>query len=334
MAGDALEGEIAGFLARALPDRGFTEFQPLAGDASTRRYVRARGPGGPVVVMRAPAPEDVARFAAMTGLMRSLGVDVPAILAAEGAMAALEDLGDTLLETILPALDSAALEKEYHAAVDRLVSLQLAADAWRERSAGCFHLAFDREKLTFETEFAHEHFMRGYLGLALSDTELWRLRRAWEPVIAYLAARTETLAHRDLHARNIMIHGARRVWIDYQDARMGRRTYDLASLLYDPYAALAPEFIGRLADYYYARLSERMDPEWDREGFLEQLGRSAAQRLYKALGTYGYQTAARGAEWYVKSIPPAARHLARLAAGDPALKPIGAALAPVFARYG
>ena len=46
------------------------------------------------------------------------------------------------------------------------------------------------------------------------------------------------LCHRDFHSRNLMPHGGELVWIDFQDARMGPATYDLASLLRDSYVDL------------------------------------------------------------------------------------------------
>ena len=54
-----------------------------------------------------------------------------------------------------------------------------------------------------------------------------------------LADEPRVLCHRDYHSRNLMIHERRLYIIDYQDARMGPDTYDLASLLRDSYVDLA-----------------------------------------------------------------------------------------------
>ena len=55
------------------------------------------------------------------------------------------------------------------------------------------------------------------------------------------------LCHRDYHSRNLMLHDEPLYIIDFQDARMGPDTYDLASLLRDSYVDL-PDAAGRRAD--------------------------------------------------------------------------------------
>ena len=50
-----------------------------------------------------------------------------------------------------------------------------------------------------------------------------------------LAGEPRVLCHRDYHSRNLMLHDRRLYIIDFQDARMGPDTYDLASLLRDSY---------------------------------------------------------------------------------------------------
>ena len=54
--------------------------------------------------------------------------------------------------------------------------------------------------------------------------------------------------HRDLQSRNIMLKNDRAFFIDFQGGRIGPLQYDLASLLIDPYAALAPGIQDDLLD--------------------------------------------------------------------------------------
>ncbi len=114
---------IAVFLAR----HGFepSAVEPLAQDASFRRYLRIRG-ARPAVLMDAPPPEDVRPFLRIAAHLHAVGLAVPAILAADEARGLVleEDLGDDLLSVLLdhgeppdPLLD---------AAVDALVVMQRA----------------------------------------------------------------------------------------------------------------------------------------------------------------------------------------------------------------
>jgi aminoglycoside/choline kinase family phosphotransferase len=92
--------------------------------------------------------------------------------------------------------------------------------------------------------------------------------------------------------------------VDIQDARWGPDTYDLASLLRDGYIEIDEQWIDPLVDLYLSGLD---DPP--AEGFRTRLTRVSAQRMIKALGTFGYQVAVRHDRRYLDPIP---RTLARL----------------------
>ena len=115
---------IAGFLSRHgySPDAA----EPLAQDASFRRYLRIRG-DRPAVLMDAPPPEDVRPFLHIAAHLHAAGLAVPAIIAAdEGNGLVLEqDLGDDLLSVLLDRGDepNALLDP----AIDALVIMQRAA---------------------------------------------------------------------------------------------------------------------------------------------------------------------------------------------------------------
>jgi hypothetical protein len=303
----------------------------LAGDASTRRYYRIfLTDGGSAIIMSARDPAEVADFTTMTGLMKNLGADVPAILGAHAACLALEDLGDTHLQNHVAGTSEAEILTEYRAVVDDLVRFQRAVSSFTPRSHPCWGRSFDVEKLAWEVDFANTHFIRGYLRLSPNPAAMGAFGKEWERIIGDLASEMETLAHRDFHSRNIMAVDGRRVWIDYQDARMGRRLYDLASLLLDPYVALAPGVIEKLADHYYGRLVENGEAPWDKARFQELFDLSGLQRIYKALGTYGYQTTARGADVYLPYIEPSMKTLLRISQSREECGRLGDILSEMF----
>src|SRR6056297_3542562 len=79
---------------------------PLAGDASNRRYLRLRKPGGDrAVLMDAPpgTGEDVRPFLRVARHLAALGFSPPRILAeeADAGLLLLEDLGDALFARVL-----------------------------------------------------------------------------------------------------------------------------------------------------------------------------------------------------------------------------------------
>ena len=72
--------------------------EPLAQDASFRRYLRLTGGPRPAVLMDAPPPEDIRPFVRIAGHLAGIGVSVPEIFAADEAAGLLleEDFGDDL----------------------------------------------------------------------------------------------------------------------------------------------------------------------------------------------------------------------------------------------
>lgn len=320
----ALEQVAARLISKTFPVGHIGIIKPLAGDASTRKYYRAEIDGGdPVVFMLAPDVEFVKSFLSLTRLMRSLHVDTPEIFAIEDNIAEMEDCGDVMLQDYASALKGSALLDEYKALIDSLIDFQGRAIRFPDKSHICFKRGFDVAKLTWETEFANKHFLKGYKGRTLEMKTLDSLRLEWDWIIKELADDMEVLTHRDFHSRNIMVHGKRRVWIDYQDACMGRHQYDLASLLYDPYVNLPAPVTDELADYYYAKLSEKDSPPWNYDRYLELLRLSGLQRIYKALGTYGYQINVHDKNIYEPYIAPALETLRMLTGRSKDLLPLG-----------
>jgi aminoglycoside/choline kinase family phosphotransferase len=118
----------AALIDRFLATHGYASAhsEPLAQDASFRRYLRLTDGPRPAVLMDAPPPEDVRPFLDIAARLAAIGLSVPEILAAD-AQAGLvleEDLGDDLLAAILSEANQHAL---FDAAVDTLIAMQRAA---------------------------------------------------------------------------------------------------------------------------------------------------------------------------------------------------------------
>ena len=71
-------------------------------------------------------------------------------------------------------------------------------------------------------------------------------------IVDELAAEPRVLCHRDYHSRNLMLRDERLCIIDFQDARLGPDTYDLASLLRDSYVDLPEQIVDELIAYFLA----------------------------------------------------------------------------------
>jgi N-acetylmuramate 1-kinase len=112
------------------------------------------------------------------------------------------------------------------------------------------------------------------------------------------------LCHRDYHSRNLMPHDGRLYWIDFQDARMGPSSYDLASLLRDAYVDV-PEALQQDLE---ERFRQQAAPDEPREVFRRRYELMCVQRNLKALGTFGFMATVRQNPVYLQYIPRTIDH--------------------------
>jgi N-acetylmuramate 1-kinase len=166
-----------------------------------------------------------------------------------------------------------------------------------------YGIAFDVEKLTWELEFFVKYFVQGYRGVELTAEERGALQEEWAAIVGELAAEPRVLCHRDYHSRNLMLSDASLYIIDFQDARLGPDTYDLASLLRDSYVDIADRELDELIAYFLA-----LKGLADVEEFRRRFDLMALQRNLKALGTFGYQTMTRRNPVYIQYMPRTLRY--------------------------
>jgi aminoglycoside/choline kinase family phosphotransferase len=265
--------------------------EPLVSDASSRRYVRLTDTNGSVVVMARTEPfdPDTDDFLRLATFFSDYGWPVPAVWAVlpEVGLVVLEDLGNT-------SLHATGDLAHYEAAVDLLIDLQRIGPAanpatppWRRRFDAPF---FQRELTLFIDAF---QVLTGSRDRARRDVFLQHTTS----LCGALADLPLVVCHRDYHRRNLLIADGRIRPIDFQDARLGPRAYDLVSLLEDPYAGLDAAQRRHLLDRYRAASDS---PLSDGEYAL-----AACQRLLKAAGTYANQAVTYHNDAYLPYLAPA-----------------------------
>jgi aminoglycoside/choline kinase family phosphotransferase len=281
---------------------GDVKVLPLFGDASTRRYFRIVDAERPSVLSLNPEPfePDTLPFLVIRNLMAGWGLPVPEVLDADGARGILlqEDLGDLTLQESLQSAGPERREELYRQALDQLVALQREAGRAPQRAV-CFQIAFDFEKLSWEMHFFWKHFLEGYRKIELTVEDRASAADGFHRLCAEIASWPRVLTHRDFHSRNLMSFHDRLYWIDFQDARMGPATYDLASLLRDSYVDLDEEFVLERAEEF----RQRAVPGEGRDTFRRRFDLMCLQRNLKALGTFGYMGSVRGSRVYLPYIP-------------------------------
>jgi aminoglycoside/choline kinase family phosphotransferase len=285
---------------------------PLTGDASDRRYYRVlTAAESPFVLALHASPFDVRTlpFVNVARLLEQMPVPIPRVLghADDIGVLALEDLGDVTLQAHLGAATPSQHSALYRQAVGLIATMQRRGAELESPEYLPYRIAFDVEKLTWEMDFFTKHFIEAYRGVVIAPAAKEALHEELGLILEELAAEARVLCHRDYHSRNLMFHDDRLYIIDFQDARMGPDTYDLASLLRDSYVDLPEQTVGELIAYFLA-LKGTTDPDQEAV-FYERFDLMALQRNLKALGTFGYQTTARRNPVYIQYIPRTLRYV-------------------------
>jgi N-acetylmuramate 1-kinase len=306
-------------LEQYLQEQGLSErvvkVVPLTGDASDRRYFRVLRRGETAIVLalhQGPIEFATMPFVAVARLLSQVPLPVPRILHHSDALGVLglEDLGDVTLQAHLGAATADEHAALYRQAVTFIARMQHRGEELRSDDYPPYRVAFDVEKLTWELEFFVKHYLIAYRGAVLSDAQRDALRGEWSAIVTELAAEPRVFCHRDYHSRNLMLHQGSLYIIDFQDARMGPDTYDLASLLRDSYLDTAPSQVDELVAFFLALKGHATgSSRADEAEFRRRFDLMALQRNLKALGTFGYQTTTRGNTVYIQYIPRTLNHL-------------------------
>jgi hypothetical protein len=306
---------------------------PLTGDASDRRYFRLIASDGvsSVLALHAqPFEFEALPFVNVARLFQAVPLPVPDILdhADDLGVLQLQDLGDVTLQAHLGAAAPTEHASLYREAVSFLVRLQARGRELASPEFLPYGVAFDPEKLKWELDFFVKHFLEAYRGVRLTAESREALAEEWTPIIDELASEPRVLCHRDYHSRNLMFFEGRLYIIDFQDARMGPDTYDLVSLLRDSYLDLPEETVDELISHFLTLSATGVPTAADRQEFRRRFDVMALQRNLKALGTFGFQTAARGNPVYIQYIPRTLRYVRKNLVRHPRFARLHELLAP------
>jgi N-acetylmuramate 1-kinase len=349
----ALEDRVAAEVRRAFgPNARLAALAPLAGDASSRRYYRARldEPGAPasLVVMELAGsslplsseelaifhePPKELPFLSVHRFLHGIGARVPALYgaSADENILLLEDLGDRSLWESVQGLSDGDVFSWYRQAIDQLLRIQV--EGTRRRDEGCiaFTQRFDLRLYTWEFEHFIEYGLEKRPGISVTDGDKAALRESFAEIARRLDSLTPCLSHRDYHSWNLMVTNGEIAVIDFQDALLAPPQYDLASLLNDRETdrIIGQDLEARLFDYFFAQREALGAPAADRREFFDDYLLSVLQRDFKVVGRFYYLDLVKGKPGYKKYIPPTLKRLRRNLDRAPGLKN----LIPILARY-
>ena len=288
----------------------------MPGGASTRKYFRVHLADRPVAVaMFVPEgakAEEVANgavrhsasqwpFLEVRELLEARGVDVPALLGqdTDNGWLLLEDLGDDTLANFLMAQPSRR-EALYVRAVTDLAAAQ---DRLATLPAGSVvaSRAFDAALLRWEIDHFREFALEAR-GVHLTEEDRQTFDAVADRLARRIASWPRAFVHRDYQSRNLMVRASEALcWLDFQDALLGPRVYDLVALLNDSYQTFDRAFVeARLDDYGNARGL----PASDRSAVLREFDLVTVQRKLKDAGRFVFIDRVKNNPSFLRFVEP------------------------------
>ena len=328
----SLNDDLERSLAQIYGTRPKYKLTRLQGEASSRVYYRltAEQPPHSAIVMRLPAdamrsdeggqsPQPTTLpFLEVGSVLRDRGVRVPNLLAqdVDRRVIVLEDLGDETFESRLQRIGNPTAS--YKDAVQVLANMHnRCADLPPDCIVSKRH--FDVELLTWE----FDHFVQwGLVALfgELSQQDQHTIEAQRKLLVDTISSLPTGFVHRDFQSRNLMWVDGQLVIIDFQDALIGPRVYDLVALLNDSYVDL-DEALQREAIATYAAATGSDPAAIAREFWLV-----AVHRKLKDAGRFVYIDRVRNNPAFLKHYPLSLRYVGSALSHIPELSTLAALL--------
>ncbi len=314
------------------------ELHPLAGDASTRRYVRLARRGHTAMLMDQPrgaetaacppdasdaerrklgynamarlAGPDCRPFAALSSFLRAQGLSAPEILAHDydAGFLLIEDFGDGRFADLMAG--GKPERPYYETAIDILADFHRVAapKTLPVPGAGAYHLlGYDPVAMEAEVLLLPEWFYPAASGKPISDAARDEFVAAWRKALGALRTAMPVVVLRDYHAENLMWledrQGvARAGLLDFQDALAGSPAYDLISLTEDARREVSVDLATAMTKRY-VDLRRRLDASFDEDAFRFAAALLAAQRNTKIVGIFSRLWKRDGKPRYTQYLP-------------------------------
>lgn len=275
--------------------------EPLAGDASSRRYERITANDESLILMDAPPPQDVRGFVTIARALRGFGYSAPEITAeqAEQGFLLLEDLGDDVFARLFEAGEPEG--PLYQLAVDFLVELA-------KSPVPPFLPAFSDDYVREQNEMFLEYYVPEKIGKPLDAEPRAFYLEIWENLLPRMRVGPDVMLLRDFHSENLIYlkdrEGLRALGLlDFQDALSGPMAYDLVSLLQDARRDVAEP----MADEMFYRYLDATGVE--EAAFRESYAILGVHRALRIMGIFIRLAKVEGKRKYLDMIPRMQKHL-------------------------
>ena len=288
------------FLKKNLPPGEYKEI-PLTKEGSERSYIRVQSPQVSWVLACSPLDQQK-KFLLQLREFEKIGLKVPKLKAQDNikGFLLLEDLGDLSLEKRVLQKNKIP-SSQYCQALEEIIKLQ--RGRYRALSP------FSKQDFFKEILWTEKYLINDFLKLKVKEKTRRAYLKEWEDLCGKLSSFPYKPAHRDYHSRNIFIKDKKLYMIDFQDAGLFPRFYDVASLLYDVYIASKMKKTGRIKLFNYFLQNSLFPEKTVTKKIKEEWSITVIQRLFKACGSFASFYCIKKQDTHLKYIKPGLRLL-------------------------
>ncbi|MGK0441284.1 MAG: aminoglycoside/choline kinase family phosphotransferase [Pseudohongiellaceae bacterium] len=293
------------------------QIDALSADASFRRYFRLSQHGQSALLMDSPPDtEDINSYVKIDQYLLSIGLRAPQIhqLDQENGFAIIEDFGAQTYTQLLDAGNDA--EPLYALATHALARLHNNL-ALNKIDVPRYDAGFYDDEAALFVDW----YWPARTGAKINTNLRREYTAIWQQLLAKLSTKKECMILRDYHVDNLMLIAGETGLdscglLDFQDALIGSRAYDLVSLFEDARRDVDPVMAKQLLDEYLKDFSSAEAAE-----FYYDYAVLGAHRHIKVVGIFVRLCVRDGKAHYLHYLPRVQRLLEQ-ALTTPEMKPL------------
>jgi len=279
---------------------------PIKGDASSRKFTRViiKKKNKIQVLSKKNKYQNLIAYTAINQFLIRNKISAPRLIShnLKKGIIVIEDFGDLSFYKVI--LESRNKFKIYKKLIDLLCKIQKITIKPKIKS-----IISKPHNLDYYTvKNLHKEsdlFFKWYLPIFLSKKKTLNIKRKTKKILSELYKKIRSpnncFVHRDFHVQNLMKAGKKIGVIDSQDAIIGNKAYDLASIIDDVRIKTSKKLKEKIFNYYKKKISK--DDNLNNSSLLNDFNILSVQRSLKIIGIFSRLYKRDKKEKYLKLIP-------------------------------
>tara|TARA_B100001989_G_scaffold251951_1_gene232506 strand:+ start:3049 stop:4011 length:963 start_codon:yes stop_codon:yes gene_type:complete len=265
----------------------FYKLKKISGDASSRKFYRIQKGKETSIIVEAEKDtyKNLIVYAAVNEILRKNKINAPKLINTflNNSFIEISDLGkNSFLEFIKKKKNKFYYYKKI---IDLLIKMQKIRikNNYKFKDKKINFQYYDKRKLHEESDLFFDWYLKYLLKKKFKKKVKKKIKKELDKLYSKLKFKNKIFTQRDFHAANIMMNGRKLGVIDNQDAILGNRFYDLASLIDDVRIKIPHRIQDNLFKYYILKSKLNLR---NLKTFKQELSILSVQRNLKILGIF------------------------------------------------